>query len=246
MVVAADKEGLAMAERMMASQDGSREVVEGLKKQQDELSQTAQALDRKLAELHDMQDKLESGVQKFKKSLKELGGSNATEEEAKELYSSLRSFQTSMPITGGPFVELFLGKMDVRFRRKKERLQFKKEYELFKQKLSFVFVGLAIISLLLNVRWVHMGLQLCLSYYYVTIAIRENILRENGSNIKSWWIQHHYLMVGCGVVLVTWPPSKSYRLFCYPLHFFGLYTSILQIFQTRFVTTRILRKYAFV
>lgn len=61
--------------------------------------------------------------------------------------------------------------------RATDRLQFKKEYELFKQKLSVVFAFLAIISLFINQRWVHMGLQLLLSYYYVTLGIRENILR---------------------------------------------------------------------
>ena len=33
--------------------------------------------------------------------------------------------------------------------------------------------------------------QLWLLYYYTTLALRENILLANGSDILHWWIYHH-------------------------------------------------------
>lgn len=70
----------------------------------------------------DVQDEVEAKVGSFSKAMKELGSSEERNtEEAKSLYTDLHNFQQMMPITGGPFVELFLGKMNVRFPRRKER-----------------------------------------------------------------------------------------------------------------------------
>ena len=32
-----------------------------------------------------------------------------------------------------------------------------------------------------------------LLYYYLSIALRENILKANGSEIHGWWFMHHYI-----------------------------------------------------
>ena len=32
-----------------------------------------------------------------------------------------------------------------------------------------------------------------LLYYYLSLALRENILKANGSEIHSWWFMHHYI-----------------------------------------------------
>lgn len=150
------------------------------------------------------------------------------------------SLQHLMPCSGGFFVELFLGTLNVRFMRKSERLQFKTGYEKLKLKLAPGLVLLAVVCLFFSEnRWLHMMLQLCLSWYYVTLAVRENILRVNGSNIKSWWIIHHYFTLMQCVLLLTWPNNSSYAKFRKSLHLFGLYNAILQIFQTRYQMTRL-------
>ena len=161
---------------------------------------------------------------------------------AAELRERLTSaqLQRMMPSSGGFFVGLFLGALNVRFMRKSERLQFKTDYEKMKLKLAPGLVVLALICLAFeNNRWVHMVLQMCLSLYYVTLAIRENILRVNGSNIKSWWIIHHYFTMMQCVLLLTWPDNESYARFRKSLHLFGLYNAVLQIFQTRYQMARL-------
>jgi hypothetical protein len=68
--------------------------------------------------------------------------------------------------------------------------------------------------------------HLYMLYYYTTLSIRENILQVNGSNIKDWWIFHHYLsMVAC-VLLVLWPESDIY----FSVIKFASYFEILQGF----------------
>ena len=59
-------------------------------------------------------------------------------------------------------------------------------------------------------------------YYYVSLALRENILRVNGSNIRPWWITHHYLSSFMSIVLLTWPEGENYNKF---LPQFNLYVA---------------------
>lgn len=156
------------------------------------------------------------------------------------LSKRLHDRQLLMPSTGGMFVELFLGSINVRFQRKSERLAFKKEYEVMKLKVAPIFVFFCIICLILaDYRWLHMILQLALSCYYVTLAIRENILKVNGSNIRAWWIIHHYFTMMQGVLLLTWPNTASYVHYRTALHFFGLYNAVVMIFQTRYQMARL-------
>lgn len=158
----------------------------------------------------------------------------------KRLKERLREGQKLMPRSGGAFVQLFAGCINVGFNRKSERLAFKSEYEMVKMKFAPFGVIFCLICLFLpDYRWIHMTFQLFLSWYYVTLAIRENILRINGSNIRPWWIVHHYITMMQGVLLLTWPQGESYSRFCPKLHVFGLYNAVLMIFQTRYQMARL-------
>lgn len=50
-------------------------------------------------------------------------------------------------------------------------------------------------------------LQIWLLYYYITLALRENILRVNGSTIRPWWIMHHYLSITGSLTMLLWPSN---------------------------------------
>lgn len=164
--------------------------------------------------------------------------------EAKEKIESwsrdLKQLSFLMPVSGGIFVELFLGTTDLGFRRRQQRMAFKTQYELYKKRLGPVFVCATFLCFLFERnRWLHMLLQLFLAYYYASLAIRENILRANGSNIKPWWIWHHYLSMGIATCFLTWPDSTSYAMFRNRLHIFGMYTALLQILQARYQMARL-------
>lgn len=227
------------------------------KNAQDNLEAMGAGLTAKMQELHGLQDAFESAVKKQKKMLRNLksgrslsstassstnrGQSNSELKlESARLEKRLKELELLMPAKGGMFVELFLGSINVRFAKKKERLAFKTEYEKLKLKLAPVFVVFCILCLILeDYRWIHMFLQLALSCYYVTLAVRENILRANGSNIRPWWIIHHYFTMMQGVLLLTWPNGESYARFRRQLHLFGLYNAMLMIFQTRYQMARL-------
>lgn len=44
-----------------------------------------------------------------------------------------------------------------------------------------------------------------LLWFYTCLALRENVLRVNGSNIRNWWINHHYYSVGLALTVLTMP-----------------------------------------
>lgn len=157
-----------------------------------------------------------------------------------DISARLKNSQKMMPSTGGWFVELFLGSINVRFAKKSERMSFKGDYE--RMKLIFAPFGVifCVFCLLLpNYRWFHMIFQLIVSCHYIALALRENILRVNGSNIRPWWIIHHYFTMMQSVLILTWPNGDSYARLTYPLHFFGLFNVIVMIFQTRYQMARL-------
>ncbi|KAL5196230.1 Transmembrane protein 120 [Glycine soja] len=46
--------------------------------------------------------------------------------------------------------------------------------------------------------------QAWLLFLYTGLALRENILRVNGSDIRPWWIYHHYCAMVMALVSLTW------------------------------------------
>lgn len=244
--------------------DGATALSE-VEEAQEGVDTLARRLKTSLAELHGLQDEFEQAVKRqekaltgLEKSLAELDGpsgataaasssnaSNANANARTVLRSlrarlSARDLQSMLPRSGGFFVELFLGGLNVRFMRQSERLSFKTEYEKLKLKLAPGLVFLCVVCLIFEKnRWLHMLLQFCLSGYYVTLAVRENILRVNGSNIRAWWIIHHYFTMMQCVLLTTWPDNASYAACRKGLHLFGLYNSVLQVLQTRYQMARL-------
>lgn len=204
---------------------------------QDALDGAGAELRAALDALHRRQDAFEKGVRARGKALRGLDGGS---EAVRALKTRLGEASRLTPAAGGWFVVLFLGSLNVRFVRKSERLAFKAEYERLKQRLAPGFVVFCVLCLWFEEnRWLHMLLQLALTTYYVALAIRENVLLVNGSNIKAWWVVHHYLTMVSGVLLLTWPNNASYARFRNSLHLYGLYNAVLQIFQTRYQIARL-------
>ena len=211
-------------------------ALQTLSQTQDDLGALSQQLNEALSHLHALQDKFESLVTRQQKALSQAPQTAAVT----ALHTRLHTCQQLMPATGGWFVKLFIGDVNVRNVRKSERLAFKHDYERLKLRLAPFFVVFCVACLAYaDYRWLHMILQLSLTCYYVALAVRENVLRVNGSNIRAWWIIHHYFTMLQGVVMLTWPNNESYALFRTRLHLFGLYNAVLMIFQTRYQMARL-------
>ena len=46
-------------------------------------------------------------------------------------------------------------------------------------------------------------------YFYTAMACRESLLLLNGSNIRSWWIWHHYLAGLTCLITLTLPTDSA-------------------------------------
>ncbi|XP_042395257.1 transmembrane protein 120 homolog [Zingiber officinale] len=119
--------------------------------------------------------------------------------------------------THGRFLKSFLGPLNVRATRKDVQLKVKEEYNSYRDRTAFLF--LVFPSTLLFLRsWVWDGCfpplpvqlyQAWLLYLYTTLALRENILRVNGSDIRPWWIYHHYCAMLMAIISLTWDIKRQ-------------------------------------
>ncbi|KAK4802281.1 hypothetical protein SAY86_000484 [Trapa natans] len=110
------------------------------------------------------------------------------------------------------FLRMFLGPIDVRASKKDIQLKVKEEYNSYRDKTALLF--LVFPSTLLMLRsWFWNGClpsfpvqlyQAWLLFLYTGLALRENILRANGSDIRPWWIYHHYCAMVMALVSLTW------------------------------------------
>ncbi|XAR71551.1 hypothetical protein NMG60_11017886 [Bertholletia excelsa] len=117
----------------------------------------------------------------------------------------------------GRFVSMLLGPIDVHATRKDVKLKVKEEYNSFRDRTAFLFLFFP--SLLLVLRsWVWGGClpalpvqlyQAWLLFLYTGLALRENILRVNGSDIRPWWIYHHYFAMAMALISLTWEIERG-------------------------------------
>ncbi|KAK9697268.1 hypothetical protein RND81_08G025900 [Saponaria officinalis] len=110
------------------------------------------------------------------------------------------------------FLRMFLGPINVRATRKDVQLKVKEEYNSYKDRTAWMFLLFPSILLVLRV-WIWNGCmpafpvqlyQAWLLFLYTGLALRENILRVNGSDIRPWWIYHHYCAMLMALVSLTW------------------------------------------
>ncbi|XP_048497221.1 uncharacterized protein LOC104906952 [Beta vulgaris subsp. vulgaris] len=110
------------------------------------------------------------------------------------------------------FLKRFLGPINVRAIRKDVQLKVKEEYNSYKDRTTWLFLLFPSILLFLR-SWMWDGCmpafpvqlyQAWLLFLYAGLALRENILIVNGSDIRPWWIYHHYCAMVMALVSLTW------------------------------------------
>ncbi|GAV75132.1 LOW QUALITY PROTEIN: TMPIT domain-containing protein, partial [Cephalotus follicularis] len=111
----------------------------------------------------------------------------------------------------GRFLRSFLGPINVRATRK-DSSKVKEEYNSYRDRTALLFLLFPSTLLILRA-WVWDGClpafpvqlyQAWLLFLYTGLALRENILRVNGSDIRPWWIYHHYCAMIMALVSLTW------------------------------------------
>ncbi|PKI69491.1 hypothetical protein CRG98_010124 [Punica granatum] len=107
---------------------------------------------------------------------------------------------------------MFLGPINVRATRKDVQLKVKEEYNSYRDRTALLFLLFPAVLLVLR-SWIWKGCmpafpvqlyQAWLLFLYTGLALRENILRVNGSDIRPWWIYHHYSAMIMALVSLTW------------------------------------------
>jgi hypothetical protein len=160
----------------------------------------------------------------------------------KELEEQLNTIKTDLqPKTGSLFVRLFLGRVNVKQYRKKDRLKLKEEYHKFRQRTDIFYMIAIFVQyfFLIENRFTEMLLLFWLLYYYITLCLRENILKVNGSNIKSWWIHHHLIALAVPFLMISWPRDEIYTVFIWKFIGIASCQSIVQIFQNKYQENRL-------
>ncbi|KAL3699820.1 hypothetical protein R1sor_017842 [Riccia sorocarpa] len=112
----------------------------------------------------------------------------------------------------GYFLTTLLGPVNVRAPRNDVRLKVKEEYNSYRDRTALVFLAFPCVLLLLK-NWCWNGCfpalpvqlyQAWLLFFYTSLALRENILRVNGSDIRPWWVYHHYCAMLMALISLTW------------------------------------------
>ena len=135
-----------------------------------------------------------------------------------DLAAAVDSLDAIQPATGSVFVRLMLGAVNTRAAHQKDRLLLRVEYDKFKDRTNLICLLFPLLwaatQLYLRhywrtTHWVYVITHIWLLYYYSSLALRENILRVNGSAIKPWWIYHHYVSAAASVVVLTCEGGKE-------------------------------------
>ncbi|XP_038970736.1 transmembrane protein 120 homolog isoform X2 [Phoenix dactylifera] len=117
----------------------------------------------------------------------------------------------------GWFLKMFLGPVNVRATRKEVQLKVKEEYNGYRDRTAFLFLLFPCTLLLLR-SYIWDGCfpalpvqlyQAWLLFLYTSLALRENVLRVNGSDIRPWWIFHHYCAMLMALVSLTWEIKRQ-------------------------------------
>ncbi|XP_024397659.1 uncharacterized protein [Physcomitrium patens] len=119
----------------------------------------------------------------------------------------------------GVFLRMLLGPTNVRATLKDGRYKVKEEYNAYRDRTALMFLAFPVILLVLkNKIWNGcfpalpvQVYQAWLLFFYTSLALRENILRVNGSDIRPWWVYHHYCAMVMALVSLTWGHPSCIR-----------------------------------
>lgn len=194
-------------------------------------------------EAKDLSIRLAKGVKEIKASMRGIEDAALTESigERLEAFQDGRVLLREIrPETRSLFSRFFLGRVNVKVWSMRERERLRDEYNKFKLRTTIIFMGFPLFVLLSHyylrhqwkdTHWINIFHQLWLLYYYTSLALRENILLVNGSNIRRWWIRHHYVAALTCVVFLTWPPTPIYLRYLPQFTFMAFFQGVVQLLQ---------------
>ncbi len=147
--------------------------------------------------------------------------------------------------------------------RKDQTNKLKEEYRSFRSKCAVIMFGFAAVLqmvvkrsellreaneelTLLPVVMVGVQLFLCwLLFFYTATALRESVLKINGSRIRPWWIQHHYWSMAACVLMLSLPiDSPAVVSACQLFLWWAMMQGVVMVMQNRYQRRRLYTKIA--
>ncbi|WVZ78254.1 hypothetical protein U9M48_025997 [Paspalum notatum var. saurae] len=198
-----EAEAAAAAEAARELREAAAALVATRAAEEDALRQRAVALDADIRRLQGSLPALEpSTLDKIEEDL-DRAKVAITDSDVASFLPSKRN---------GKFLKMFLGPVNVRVARKEDKLKIKDEYNNYRDRTAYKFLLFPSILLLLRwwiwdgclPAWAVQIYQAWLLFLYASFALRENVLIANGSDIRPWWIYHHYLAMGMALISLTW------------------------------------------
>ncbi len=152
----------------------------------------------------------------------------------------LDKIRDSKPSYGNSkFIRFVLGRVNCKVWKDNDRVQMRNEYTKFKGRTTYIFILFPLIQLFFyHEHFIWKIHQMWLLYYYMTLALRENILLINGSNIKSWWLYHHYISILITMVLIGWPDQDIYNDESIKVNYFLLMQGLVMFMQHKYQKKR--------
>lgn len=170
------------------------------------------------------------------------------------------------PAPVGRFLKFFVGgAVEINSARQEARLRLKEEYYQFRDRNTLVYVIAPLALLLGYTERAHpttlgdvqvgylrafypIALQLYwiwMLYFYTALALRENILRANGSTIRGWWIKHHYYSAGMALCVLTMDlDSPACAAFTWRFLLFTTLQGVVMLVQNRYQRLRMYTRVA--
>lgn len=233
-----------------------RDVIADFNTSQEELNSrlnlALRGLDDTFRELDDVVRMHKTQLQEYNRLVELLRDLEKTEQDPKvitgfwrqlmDIKEMLDQLKASKPRTGSMFLRYTLGHVNMRVWKKSDILQMKIEYNKFKRENTNVFIVFCV--LYACVSWKDFGFyplrlvgvlqQLFMLYFYASLALRENILQVNGSEIKDWWIQHHYLSMSLAILILLLPEKPAQNMFVRYCNCVLLFQGIVMVVQNAY------------
>ena len=102
------------------------------------------------------------------------------------------------------------GSLNILLNKSKNLLRYKTEYEEFKFQGSVIVAVLYLACALVPLKTLDVIASSSACYLYISLTLRETILRMNGSRIVFFWIFHHYLSIIGFLSIATWDSGPVY------------------------------------
>ena len=159
---------------------------------------------------------------------------------------------------------LFLGEScNVNSLRRDEAIRIKHEYHAFRNRSAYTMMAFSALLYagvlrsqrfseagkpltLLPIVMVGMQVFLCwLLFFYTASALRESVLRVNGSHIRTWWINHHFWSgVTCILMLSLPVDSPSFVNSITLFQYWGVMQGATMLLQNRYQRRRMYTRIA--